>query len=79
MHSVSDGRTGLYSSLRHRSFAVEISINLSRQRKGIYFDVFLNGMLLDEAVIVLISWYIAHANRTGGLLVHLIHHTYLMS
>ncbi len=53
-----------------QTFALETSMKLSKQEKDMYLQVFLNCMLLDEAVTVLISWYIAGANRTGGWSVH---------
>lgn len=45
------------------------------------YVVFSNGVLLDEAAIVLISWYIAYANKTGYVVDSLnswIHHTYIL-
>ena len=40
----------------------EMCIGNKHREKNMYLHVFLNGMPLDEAVIVLISWYIAHAD-----------------
>ena len=68
MRSMSGESTRLYSiqyEIRAKDKLLsEMCIGNKHREKNMYLDVFSNGMLIHEAVNVLITWYIAHENRT---------------